>query len=360
MKCGSVLAALVAVGCGGDASVDPSAAMAPSGRQSAIDVAADDDGPLYTTDATWAQWIAQTPAPPEERTFDPVHRERIAHPVAVELATRLARGERPTDDQWVEALLQSGAVSWRSVWPVEVPWVVSMRVPIWLGLAEIELRPRTDGFATAHAGMLWIPQCGMEALSSEWRANRQELGTVRLSEQSVEFDAVVLWGSEPYAFDFPALPSPRQEVAWKGTLTLPVRGVASLVEALPPVSSPEVAAAVRRAISVSTRNNNLRLEYSPGNDPLLRGLGLALEVDVHHGGQLRESLDFGSLTESNSMLRQQVSRGGGERGLSPETRLAIAESRAVTLRVRGKLDPALLFDWDCDRHFAGSFELSLP
>lgn len=335
----------------------PSASTAASGGGSAIGVDAADDAPLYAPDATWAQLIAQVPEPAEELSFDPVHRETIAHPVAVELATRLARGERPTDAQWVEALLHSGAVRWRNVWPVDVPWVVSMRVPMWLGLAEIELRPRTDDLATARAGMLGIPLCGMETLSMEWRASHQELGSVRLGEQRLEFDAAVVWGSDPYAFDFPALPSPPQEVAWKGTIVLPVRGVASLADALPPASGPEIDAAVQRALSISVRNMNLRLEYSPGDDALLRGLGVALEVDVHHGGQLRESLDFGLLTESRHGLRQPTSSGGSERGLSPETLLAIAESRPVTFSVRGKLDPRLLYDWDSNRHYAGSFEL---
>lgn len=313
------------------------------------------------TSATWAELIARVPTGATEVSRDPSTDERVPHPVAAEIAARLVRGERPSDVEWAELLVRSGAVRHRETWPVDQPWVLSMRVPNWLGQTTIRLQPRTEGLLTAEAGGLIGEECGFEHLSRVVRAAHQALGNVGLGDQQIVFDAEVLWLETPYAWHFPNLPDPETSVVWKGPITLSVRGVASLADALPPVRGPEVEAAVQRAIKLTPMDGRVHLEFTPGDDPLLRGLALSLEVELHYGGEPRERLEFcfplpcpleGMPEPSQPILLSQQ--------LAPETIALIRERGTWTIAVRGKEDPLLLRNSSANRHFAGSYEFQAP
>ncbi|MBI1380743.1 MAG: hypothetical protein GC161_06610 [Planctomycetaceae bacterium] len=316
--------------------------------------------PVDLAAATWNELVQQLPEPADEGRYDPTREEWVYHPAVTEFATRLARGDRPSDIEWLDALQRSDALRWREVWPVDVPWTVSMRLPYWLGHARIELHPRAEGFEMAEVGTLDFPICGFSSQYLEGLAAHQVLGEIRLGDQELGFDARVYWAYAPYVMYFPLASETDSVTDWEGRVTLPVRGVASLAEALPPASGPAVNAAVRRAVSVSVANNNLRLVYSPDEDPILRGLGVALELEVRQDGKLLERLDFGTLTSSSVLDGEADSRAHQERAISPDLLPLLRARSALQLTARGWLDPELLFDWNSDRHFAGSFELSLP
>ncbi|MBI1380744.1 MAG: hypothetical protein GC161_06615 [Planctomycetaceae bacterium] len=319
--------------------------------------------PFDLAHATWAQLAARVPGPTGETVLDPVTGQWVPHPVAAEIAFRLTRGDRPSDAEWVELLTQSGAVRYRETWPVDQPWTVSMRLPKWLGQARIELRPRSEGFEPAVAGGLVPEDCGSEWLFAVSRAARQELGDVALGEQPLVLDAEIVWGPTPYAVQFPHLPNPGSSILWTGPIHVPLRGVATLADALPPVRGAEVEAAVRRAIKLTPMDGLLHVEYAPADVPELRGLALALEVELHSGGELRERCQFhfqvpwvfqsiGFPESAKPILLSHR--------LSPETVARIRERSTWTVTVSGIEHPALLTNWNANRYFAGSYEFQAP
>lgn len=316
--------------------------------------------PVDLAQATWNELVQQLPEPADEGRYDPTIEEWVYHPVVAEFAIRLARGDRPSDSELLDALQRSGALRWREVWPVDVPWTVSMRVPQWLGHARVELHPRTEGFAMAEAGILHVPMCGFTLQYLEMEAAHQDLGKVRLGDQQLDFDAHVYWAFAPYEMPFPFRSETGSMADWNALVSVPVRGVASLPDALPPASGPAVDAAVRRAVSVSVQNEKVRLVYSPGEDPILRGLGVALELEVRQNGKLLETLPFGTLTSSSVLHGEAESRADQQRAVSPNLLPLLRTQGALKFTARGTLDPRLLYDWDSDRHYAGSFELALP
>lgn len=313
--------------------------------------------PVDIAEATWQELIRQLPEPSDEGRYDPTLEEWVYHPAVTEFATRLARGDRPSDTEWLDALQRSGALRWREVWPVDVPWTVSMRVPAWLGRAVVELHPRRTDFHYAHAGTLAPSHCGTCEAGAMGRAAQQAMGKVQLGDQTLEFDAYIAWGYSPYDDYFPQLADSGAIADWEAPLMLPVRGVATLAEALPPATGAALDAAVARAVSLSVADTHLRIVYSPGDEPLLRGLGVALDAEIRHDGELREYVGLDPLTHSIFLPLDDLAPSQQERRLAPETLALFTKPGALKFTARGKLDPRLLYDWDSDRHYAGSFEL---
>lgn len=313
--------------------------------------------------ATWTELIARVPPGATEVSRVPSTGERVPHPVAAEIAARLVRGERPSDGEWAELLLRSGAVRYRETWPIDQPWVLSMRVPNWLGQATVELESRSIHFRSAKAGTLEPPFCGTCWMGMVSQADHQELGNVRLGEQTVRFDARICWGPAPYANAFPNLPDPGEQVLWEGRITLPVRGVASLSDALPPAVGPDIDAAMRRAVTFLPSDGTLRRVYSRQSEPLLRDVGVAIDVELRSDGVVLERLEFLPSRDWGELFGH--SQGASamsavSRRVSPETIALLRERGTWTIAVRGKQDPSLLTDWGANRHFAGSYEFQAP
>lgn len=337
-----------------------------AGARGATFQVADGDGDEGTTaalaGATWAQLIASVPGPTNGPDRDMSTANWPPHPVTTEIASRLVRGERPSDSQWAAVLIQSGAVGARGTWPVDLPWAVSMRVPNWLGQATIELQAVNEGFRPAKAGSRWPHICGNCMESHRFTDAFQEVGDVRLGEQVIEFEAVVRWGPDPYESSFPSLLEPGDRLVWEGKLALPVRGVPDLSHILPAATGPDLDAAVRRAVVVRAQHGFLLMQFLPREEPLLQGLALALEVELHGDGVLRERVVvplrrepfgvFGGPVPAGAMI-QSVQR------LSPQTAELLRGGGSWTIRAQGVEHPSLLADGSADRHYAGSFELAV-
>src|SRR5262245_56797898 len=54
----------------------------------------------------------------------------------------LVESRRLTGAQWERALLHTGAIRWRNRWPADEPFAISVRVPAWLELGRIGVRPQ--------------------------------------------------------------------------------------------------------------------------------------------------------------------------------------------------------------------------
>lgn len=310
-------------------------------------------------DASWDQLIAEIPDRNGEFVLDPASGKRTLHPAVVEVATRLARGERPTDGQWVAALRRSGAVHSREVWPVGLPWAVSLHVPAWLGRAHFELHPRSLEFEVAHEDSVLVQSSCFDGIEEFLLEFSHDLSHVRPGDQRVTFDAVVRWERAPYTWQNPKLPFLDRQVVWEGTITYPIRGVSSVAEVLPPARDAGLDEAVKRAVSVELAGNSLRLTYSPGDEPLLQGLALAFDAEVRQGGRLLATGKFPRVSGVMPRDSAQPASRNSHLGLAPEVLAQIREGGTCTLHLRGVSDNKLLLDWAADRHYAGSFELAV-
>lgn len=217
-----------------------------------------ESNPANVTDlskATIDQLISKLPTE-EDGTWNDLSEEYVLKPAVAELKNRIDRGVKLTDEQWRTALLQSHAIHYRSTWPVDVPFAVSMRDPSWLGIARISLvprRPMWEGFMAAEAGTVYQPRgfvCGNAILGRIFAEKYQVIGDLSIGSQILNFNvtveqqkSVIVRGKETLAQE-PTL-------LWSGSIAMHVDVVKTLNEAIPPIANASVDSAIRNSVKLT-------------------------------------------------------------------------------------------------------------
>jgi len=261
--------------------------------------------------ASWASWIsplqgaAAGPSPPElarlgldelvdrlppagEETRWVAGAWRTAPEVA-ELRARIDAGAEPTPAQWSRALRRSRPVRLRERWPAGVPLVVGLRRPAWLSGWSVRVTARLPA-SDASATVLHEARCGLVGAEE-----RLELGLLPPGTHRLVFDVVVDERDPPGPW-IPSLPGldARPRRLGGGELAFDVEVVGSVDEALPPLATPEVDAAVRRSLGLAFADwadgPAVLLVADPDvtGDPLLATLALSLRVEVREGETVTE------------------------------------------------------------------------
>jgi len=281
---------------------------------------------------TLDELIARLPRVGEE--WDPGVEPRRLVPLAQEFRERLARGSVLSSAQWLRALRDTGVLSHRARWPVDVPFTVSMRPAGWFDRQVLTLLPREPGaLAAASVGQAILGRgCAYGWMRMTERARHQELGRLELGPHRLSFEVDLPRGSSA------------------GTLTLDVEVVATLDEALPPVSSPMLDDAVRRSLALELEDTRVGPQFflrrAPRASDELTHLAIALELELREAGVGR----------ATTAMREGVDKVSVP---LPAALAASPEARAGwSLRVRGVTADVLELWW-FERRWGGELELPL-
>ena len=321
-----------------------------------------------------ARLLDQLPPVGKEHRFDRETRSWIPHP-AVEALTRLLRdpnaAARVEDDLWRRLLIDREVVRWRPRWPAGVPFAISMSAPTWLGLVEVQMRPRLEQLAEAHCGTLTAESCGNAAFWRRESESYQELGTLAPGAHRLEFDVVVRrpWG-EPNVWGFSR--DDRGPVTlWRGPLTLHTEIVDTLERAIPGVRDAPTNEAVRSSVGLAfsvwgeeERNTAIFvLDPAVRDHALLAELALSIELDVLRDGEVVETASLfatGIDPLALSISVEETPRAIAFCGLDePPGELLenTLERRRWSFRLRGT-NRNVLPSWNASRYWAGVVELS--
>ncbi|TAJ17330.1 MAG: hypothetical protein EPO68_09705 [Planctomycetota bacterium] len=304
--------------------------------------------------------------PIESETMQ-VGAEDVVDPASVELKRRLDSAVSLTDEQARAALLRSGALRLRTVWPANEPFTVSMRVPAWLRGRGVNLLPTSTALRPA-----WVVStsetlsCGNPLIAAAMRARSQALGTLPVGRHRLEFEGRLGVGSTFDIFGPSSKPPELGFPRWQGRIAFDVEIVADIDIAIPCQSSPELDAAVRAACGVLVFGEGTEKfasfivdDRAVDSDPRLRGIGLSLAAELLHDDRIVAAFDLLASTESRLYLT------GTDRnpfGASlPEVPASAGEARADLsgwqLRVRGTNRDVLKL-WAAKERWSG--ELVLP
>jgi hypothetical protein len=299
--------------------------------------------------------------------------------INAEFARRLETGVALSTAQWERVLFGERTLQWPRRWPVDVPFAVSARFPGWLGAGSvIFLDPQQPGLRRARVGSFPLPEddCGMVGLSLIAELRHQELGTLSLGlhEITVQLELrrtspAESWvGLDPWLTNYlermpeaecgvptraggaPRLPT----LVSTGVLQLAVEVVPTADDAVTPVQTPELAAAVRRSLELLVyREGPSSLRVSPV--PELEGIGLSLEIVTLQGDQVVERRHLNATREERDLLMF-----GGEVRLDSIPRNLANDAGLRSgwrLRVSGT-NVQVLKPWTASR-WAGTIEVTL-
>lgn len=272
-----------------------------------------------------------------------------------------------SDAQWQRALLRTGAIRWRSRWPVDEPFAISTRVPRWLELGKITLRPCWSGWRESSVGLLKPAGCVMAWDDATRPALNRVLGPVPTEPTVITFEVEVLrgsgWSEDRNCF----------ETLWSGTIDLPLEPVDHFDRVIPPASGEALERAVAHSLRISWYRSaadcpaiaSLWLDPDIARDPILADIGLSLEIEV---------LDHGVVVETQHLIATDI-EGPHELGAPPRwcahflklcslksLPSALAEVGADrsrwSLRVRGTSRDALRL-WHASARWQGELEIPL-
>ncbi len=282
-------------------------------------------------------------------------------PAVLELTRCVRAGERLNGAQWQRALANARVVELPRTWVADEPLFAALRVPSWLEeRVRITATPRHEGFFAARAGNVEIVYCATGARESHEAQLYRELGSLPEGEHRLELDVRVERGRWGYG----APP----ELLWSGVFARDVRVVADLDAIAPPVSSPAIDAAVRRAVRARLPNGlrprvlSVGLSLEGELAAALAGVGLSLELELLRDGEVVELASF-PVFDSNAP-RSCASEGRTRVAEATLTQLAPAayddeaERARYTLRVRGSAGCVPALRWSHAR-WAGTVELPL-
>jgi hypothetical protein len=304
---------------------------------------------------------------PIESEWTQVGEESVVDPASVEFKRRLDADVVLTDAQARAALLRSGALRVRTVWPASEPFTVSMRLPAWLGGRGVSLRPLNSSLRPAWVVSPEEPMvCGNALIGAALRARWQSLGSLPVGRHHLEFEGRLGLGT---AFDIlgrdnkpPPLGFPR----WQGHIAFDVEIVADVDAAVPCASSSELDEAVRAACAVLVLGAGTQRDASfivddraVASDPRLRGIGLSLAAELRYEGHVAAAFDLLVSAHARSYMDGTDRQPFG--ALLPELPATAGEPRADLsgweLRIRGTHRDALKL-WDAKERWSG--ELVIP
>jgi hypothetical protein len=306
------------------------------------------------------------------------------HPASAELRRRLRAGVELSPEQWRRVLVDLGTLRWHARWPAGELFALSLRPPAWSDPFELVLLPeRTDvPLALARMGMVRDRFCGnaWHGALSRWDYQplgrlppgpqplplRLELRALRDKRiQELQRDDWDVRDALDRARGGPGLLTPRPSLdpepvdvlVATSELVLDVTIVPTLDDALPPVSSPAVDAAVGTTLSLRFDADGawLHADAAAPDDPRLAGLARVLAVEVLEDAAVRARLTLRPTQEDFTGFGWL---GGAVAALPPALAFDRIERARWTVRVRGS-DDGILHSWGCDRRWTGEVVVSL-
>jgi hypothetical protein len=292
---------------------------------------------------------------------------RDSHPASQELKRRLEAKQTLNEKQWQRALTRTGALCVRERWPADLPFAISMRAPVWLEDMSVWLTPRRSDFAKAYVTGKGFDSlaCGTYRLGVASSAWYQRLGLLPPGPTRLEFEVVIDREDGSALFLQESEPGPTSP-AWRGQFAFDVEVVADLEAAIPPVSTPELDAAVRRWLglafldSPSWPGTYVTLDRRYQDDPVLSEIGLSLAIEVLHDGIAvqREPVLLSRESWSYSEATDRSFDGEPLSALSAELKGNAQNRAGWSIRVRGTSQNVLTL-WEAKRRWSGEFVISL-
>ncbi len=181
-----------------------------------------------SADASLGKIIGQLPRVDGEGKWDEGKKKYVEEPACNALRKRLAEGQRLTDAQWCKALLDAGVIRVRNRWPEGEDFAISMRQSGWLGVAEIRMKPRTNGLKEAKVGRLFQSTCGTCMAWDYQAALCQPLGRLPPGKHKIVFDVTVERGEEGRMYGEETKPTLPPGILWKGEMSFDVEVVKSV------------------------------------------------------------------------------------------------------------------------------------
>ncbi len=281
-------------------------------------------GAVPTTALIW--WVTHTEP---EAVWDELTKRMSAPTKQAAELTRRAAKDQLWDWQWRWMLRRVEGVRSRERWPVDYEWVISVGLPHWL---ESIGRPQTssplEGAEDSH-GIHLIP----------WRAGKLAAGTRAVERQ-------------------------RTVGPWSGEWTVPVVLVESADDAMTPVLSNMIDAAIRRSLDVGFANDpnppagidmmvGARLFRSRA--PILDDVAVGIVVELKRDAEVMKEW---VLVMRNSPYGEPVDWIRFKRPTPGWNDQDAAEMDRWTVRVRGDVEAALN-DLKRPRYWAGEYTVPL-
>ncbi|MEQ1892541.1 MAG: hypothetical protein ABL998_08380 [Planctomycetota bacterium] len=286
------------------------------------------------------RWIEQLPEIGRQSHYDPELKATVLEPEVAALRTYVVAGGRLSDAQWRLALDRSRAICVRERWPVDEPLAISVEVPAWLSSSRMTVIPVRKDFTKAESA--YPSSCGNCASSSLRAARYQAIGRVAPGSQILELAVSI--DRDPVRHEQGEL---GERNLWQGVLSFTVVGVGSIQEVLPGARSPELDAAVRRALEVKMSDDETALTLFPDLKPVpeLREVAVSLHVEVCKGSLVRDETS------------RAIYRNPGLTSQWMELDLPDGAFAGWNLHIRGVPDETLR-EWDALQHWNG--ELVIP
>ncbi len=267
-------------------------------------------------------------------------------PAAAELKRRIEQGVERTEEHWKRVLLATGVLALRERWPASEPFAVSMRLPSWLG--RVTLAPLDERLAVAQCGFpSW---CGNSRSLQTQRWAYQPLGELPLGPHRLAFALTV---------EGPRNAEEGDEFFFEGEFEFPIEVVASLDEALPPLSGPELEREIGRALGIGFFGTDRLATLVLAPDAGLQDIALVLELELLHEGVVLQTRRLRA-----EVWKQSLGPAGAHRDsvAFPAVPDLLSRDpgarRGWSLRVRST-DDGVLTQWRARRRWVGAFELPL-
>lgn len=331
--------------------------------------------PASITELTLDQLIEQLPRVGRESKWNRETMSWDDEPAVDEFSRRLSTGVKLTDAQWQRALTRTGVFRARSKWPATRPLAVSMEMPSWLPVTKIVATPLNRGLQQAKAESVPIGGCGAYDEAVYRKALHQELGMLGLGEHNIMFDVTIdVRGDTRFlGRSKRALAGPPLGMLWNGPLPVQVEIVPTIDEAIPPVSGPELDAAVRASLGVAyadwgqpeRRAAILVIDPDTKAHPLLADVGLSLKVSIEYRGKALESMHLTASRADPLALFNSVSEGeeqtiafAASSAIPGSTDKMVAERDGWVIRITGTSDGVEAL-WGTSKRWSGTVEISL-
>lgn len=322
--------------------------------------------------ATLDQLIEQLPRG-SDRTWDRISNKLVQDPIAAEFGERIGRGELLSDDQWRAALVRSGAITIRERWPVGSPFAISLRVPSWLGAAQILVEPGSPNLCRASAGARGPQMCGVALQAEIERELYQDLGWLPVGVHELALSITVQRKRQRSGRAQQTSANPLDGYLWSGTLKARVEVVPTLEDAIPPASDLFLNRVVASTIHLSFLTSQIPkgsavsgyLQVSLDGEAFsrLESTALSLQVEVFRASRRVETLQLHPAW--NPAAARDRAMGAGRRQIIASARSSVIDSNFDSLesaadwsiRIKGT-DRDVLRNWNAKTWWNG--EITIP
>lgn len=265
-----------------------------------------------------------------------------------ELRERLRVGAVLELADWRTILLEKGYLQHRERWPKQEPFAIGLHVPRYCTGITLELVPQTAGWSKVRAST----SDGLGACMGASPGGYEVLGALFWTDREAVFDLRVTRALPPTR----AQPGPSSRTDLLGSIRIPVVPVATLEEAVPRVSDPELEAEIQRLLREGLSVVAARTTELPGD------ASVQLRLAAHPPGVLL-ALRCRALQSGREIVSVAESLGthGIARALLELPAHAVRskeDARSWTLELQGE-NRFVLHDWDATSWWAGTIEVPL-